>query len=97
PRSPPFPYTTLFRSLRHFVEGMSLQEAIDAPAFHTSSFPVSFYPRTMQPRSLIVEDRLGDSLIGALERRGHVITRSGPWSLDRRSEEHTSDLQSREN
>lgn len=69
--------------LRHFVEGMSLQEAIDAPAFHTSSFPGSFYPRTMQPRSLIVEDRLGDSLIGALERRGHVITRSGPWSLGR--------------
>jgi gamma-glutamyltranspeptidase/glutathione hydrolase len=69
--------------LRHFVEGLSLQEAIDAPAFHTSSFPGSFYPRTMQPRSLIVEDRLGDALISALERRGHVITRSGPWSLGR--------------
>src|SRR5690606_33990278 len=33
--------------LRHLAGGRSLQEAIDAPAFHTSGFPGSFYPRTM--------------------------------------------------
>ncbi len=69
--------------LRHLSGGMSLQEAIDAPAWHTSSFPGSFFPRTMEPRSLVVEDRLGDDVIAGLERRGHDITRSGPWSLGR--------------
>ncbi|GAA4991642.1 gamma-glutamyltransferase family protein [Actinopolymorpha pittospori] len=69
--------------LRHLAGGLDIQDAIDAPAWHTSSFPGSFYPRTMDPRSLIVEDRLGDSLIAGLERRGHVVTRSGPWSLGR--------------
>ncbi|MEQ7124660.1 gamma-glutamyltransferase [Actinopolymorpha sp. B11F2] len=69
--------------LRHLAGGMSLQEAIDAPAWHTASFLGSFYPRTMEPRSLVVEDRLGDSVIAGLERRGHVVTRSGPWSLGR--------------
>ena len=69
--------------LRHLAGGMSLQEAIDAPAWHTSSFPGSFYPRTMEPRSLVVEDRLGDDVISGLERRGHDVTRSGPWSLGR--------------
>ncbi|HZC27922.1 MAG TPA: gamma-glutamyltransferase [Actinopolymorphaceae bacterium] len=69
--------------LRHLGGGMSVQEAIDAPAWHTASFPGSFFPRTMQPRSLIVEDRLGEPVIAGLERRGHVVTRSGPWSLGR--------------
>ncbi|WP_020575632.1 gamma-glutamyltransferase family protein [Actinopolymorpha alba] len=69
--------------LRHLAGGQSLQEAIDAPAWHTNSFPASFFPRTMEPRSLVVEDRLGDALIERLARRGHVVTRSGPWSLGR--------------
>ncbi|MGW5358946.1 gamma-glutamyltransferase family protein [Actinopolymorpha pittospori] len=69
--------------LRHLAGGLDIQDAIDAPAWHTSSFPGSFYPRTMDPRSLIVEDRLGETLIAGLERRGHVVTRSGPWSLGR--------------
>ncbi|SDT14159.1 gamma-glutamyltransferase family protein [Actinopolymorpha singaporensis] len=69
--------------LRHLGAGQDLQQAIDAPAWHTTSFPGSFYPRTMEPRGLVVEDRLGEEAIGALERRGHVVTRSGPWSLGR--------------
>ena len=69
--------------LRHVVGGMSLQEAIDAPMFHTDSFPSSFHPRGMQPASLVAEDRLDPELLDALERRGHVVTREGGWSLGR--------------
>ncbi|MBM7786850.1 gamma-glutamyltransferase family protein [Tenggerimyces flavus] len=69
--------------LRYLTGDHSLQEAIDAPAFHTNSFPSSFWPRQMEPRSLVVEDRLGDEVISRLERRGHLVRRSGPWSLGR--------------
>jgi gamma-glutamyltranspeptidase/glutathione hydrolase len=69
--------------LRYLVGGQSLQEAIDAPSFHTSSFPGSFWPRQMEPRSLSVEDRLGDKVIAGLERRGHLVQRTGDWSLGR--------------
>ncbi len=69
--------------LRHVVGGMSLQEAIDAPMFHTDSFPASFHPRGMQPASLVVEDRADSDVLDALEQRGHVVTREGGWSLGR--------------
>ena len=35
--------------LRHLGAGLDLQEAIDAPAWHTTGFPSSFYPRTSEP------------------------------------------------
>lgn len=69
--------------LRHLVGGQSLQQAIDAPTWHTTSLPGSFYPREMTPGGLVVEDRLGDAVIDELVRRGHEVTRSGPWSLGR--------------
>jgi len=69
--------------LRHLVGGQELQQAIDAPTFHTTSFPGSFYPREMVPGELVVEDRLGDDVIEALAALGHRVTRSGPWSLGR--------------
>ncbi len=69
--------------LRHLVAGLDLQEAIDAPTFHTMSVPSSFYPREMSPGELVVEDRLGDDVIEALASRGHVMTRTGPWELGR--------------
>jgi gamma-glutamyltranspeptidase/glutathione hydrolase len=65
--------------------GLNLQEAIDAPAFHSTHFPSSFYPREAFPGQLIVEDRLGDEVIAELELRGHRVLRSGPWSLGRMS------------
>ena len=64
---------------------MEAQQPIDAPALHTTSFPGSFWPRTWEPAGLVVEDRLGDEVIGALEARGHVVTRGGDWSLGRLS------------
>ncbi|MEP7026910.1 MAG: gamma-glutamyltransferase, partial [Actinomycetota bacterium] len=43
---------TLAFFLNHVVFGMNLQEAIDAPEFHTDHFPSSFYPRPSVPKSL---------------------------------------------
>jgi gamma-glutamyltranspeptidase/glutathione hydrolase len=69
--------------LRTIVGGYSPQQAIDAPAFHSTSFPSSFWPRTWTPGEAVVEDRLGDEVIEELERRGHRVTRAGDWSLGR--------------
>jgi gamma-glutamyltranspeptidase/glutathione hydrolase len=69
--------------LRHLVGGRSLQEAIDAPAWHTTSLPSSFYPRDMEPAVLVLEDRIGEEVIAALSGRGHDVRRSGPWTLGR--------------
>ena len=69
--------------LRTLVGGYTPQQAIDAPAFHSTSFPGSFWPRTWQPGGAVVEDRLGEAVIEKLERRGHRITRAGDWSLGR--------------
>jgi len=69
--------------LRHLVGGQEMQEAIDAPTWHTTSLPSSFYPRDMTPAGLVVEDRLGMDVITELGRRGHDVTRSGPWTLGR--------------
>ena len=71
--------------LRTIVGGYTPQQAIDAPAFHTTSFAGSFWPRTWTPGGAVVEDRLGDEVIAGLEQRGHVVTRAGDWSLGRLS------------
>lgn len=71
--------------LRTIVGGYTPQQAIDAPAFHTTSMPGSFWPRTWEPGGAVVEDRLGDDVIAGLERRGHRITRAGDWTLGRLS------------
>jgi gamma-glutamyltranspeptidase/glutathione hydrolase len=71
--------------LRLLAGGQELQQAIDAPMFHTNSMPSSFYPREMVPGELVVEDRLGDDVIAALAARGHGIVRAGDWMLGRLS------------
>ena len=71
--------------LRTIVGGYSPQQAIDAPTFHTTSMPGSFWPRTWEPGGAVVEDRLGEDVIAGLERRGHVVTRVGGWTLGRLS------------
>ena len=69
--------------LNHVLFGMNLQQAIDAPAFHTDHFPSSFYPREVAPRSLSVEARAGERVIGELRRRGHQVDVQAAWSLGR--------------
>ena len=71
--------------LAHAVFGLDLQAAIDAPMFHTDSFPSSFYPRAMRPRSVEIEARAPASTIAALRERGHAVTVAGDWSLGRLS------------
>jgi gamma-glutamyltranspeptidase/glutathione hydrolase len=71
--------------LAHVVDGLDLQAAIDAPAWHTTSFPSSFYPRDMTPGEVVVESRLGDDAVADLRARGHDVTVSGPWTLGRLS------------
>ncbi|AII08291.1 gamma-glutamyltransferase family protein [Rhodococcus opacus] len=71
--------------LRTLVGGYTPQQAIDAPTFHTTSMPSSFWPRRWTPGGAVVEDRLGEDVITGLRERGHRITRAGDWSLGRLS------------
>jgi gamma-glutamyltranspeptidase/glutathione hydrolase len=75
-------WTTQF-FLRHVHAGMNLQEAIDAPAWHSEHFPISFWPRTARPGVLVVEKRLPDSTISELRTRGHEIEIGPAWSEGR--------------
>jgi gamma-glutamyltranspeptidase/glutathione hydrolase len=63
--------------------GLDLQGAIDAPNWHTDSFPSSFHPRTMRPGSITVESRIGDAVIEGLRQRGHDLTLGPAWSEGR--------------
>jgi gamma-glutamyltranspeptidase/glutathione hydrolase len=74
---------TLGFFLNHVLFGMNLQEAIDAPAFHTDHFPSSFYPRGSVPKSLSVEARAGQAVAADLASRGHEVQLTAPWSLGR--------------
>src|SRR4029077_13349643 len=65
------------------VFGMNLQEAIDAPNWHTAHFPSSFYPRESVPGRVVIEDRGGEPVIDELKRRGHDVVEAGPWALGR--------------
>lgn len=71
--------------LRTIVGGCTPQQAIDAPALHTISFPSSFWPRTWTPAGVVAEDRLGEDVLQGLEALGHRMIRSGDWSLGRLS------------
>jgi gamma-glutamyltranspeptidase/glutathione hydrolase len=60
--------------------GMGLQEALDAPLFHTAHFPNSFYPHDMETASLTVEGRVPAATVDVLEGMGHVVTVAGDWA-----------------
>ncbi|HYO31392.1 MAG TPA: gamma-glutamyltransferase family protein [Nocardioidaceae bacterium] len=63
----------------------NLQASIDAPMFHTTHFPSSFYPRDAHPGEIHVEDRLPPSVVAGLRARGHDVIVTGPWQLGRLS------------
>jgi gamma-glutamyltranspeptidase/glutathione hydrolase len=69
--------------LRHVHAGFNLQEAIDAPAWHSEHFPSSFWPRSARPGVLVVEGRVPKATIAELNRRGHVIEVGPDWSEGR--------------
>ncbi|MDQ3164218.1 MAG: gamma-glutamyltransferase family protein, partial [Actinomycetota bacterium] len=69
--------------LRHVDLGLNLQEAIDAPEFHSDHLISSFFPRGFAERSVTVESRFGDELVAGLRSRGHEVEVAGPWTLGR--------------
>ncbi|MFT0547191.1 gamma-glutamyltransferase family protein [Allopusillimonas ginsengisoli] len=69
--------------LRHLHQGMNLQEAIDAPLFHTQHFPSSFYPRGRKPANITLESSVGEAVMDDLRRRGHALEVSPPWTIGR--------------
>jgi len=75
-------WTTQF-FLRHVHANMNLQEAIDAPAWHSEHFPISFWPRTSRPGVLVVEDRVPKATVDVLKNRGHIVETGPAWSEGR--------------
>jgi gamma-glutamyltranspeptidase/glutathione hydrolase len=71
--------------LRHLVGGYDLQQAIDAPTFHTTSANESFWPRERVPAGAVLEARIGAEVLDGLRARGHEVTVSGDWTLGRLS------------
>jgi gamma-glutamyltranspeptidase/glutathione hydrolase len=69
--------------LRHVHAGMNLQEAIDAPAWHSEHFPSSFWPRMARPGVMVVEQRVPEATVKELRARGHEVEVGPPWSEGR--------------
>src|SRR5207302_9260308 len=96
PSSPHFPYTTLFRSLaRHLALGVASKDATPRSLKRASP---SLLVNAAMPRPAVVlidpqATRRGD-LSRGLSSLGYEVV---PALDERRSEEHTSELQSREN
>ncbi|MEO0363100.1 MAG: gamma-glutamyltransferase, partial [Pseudomonadota bacterium] len=69
--------------LRRIHHGPNLQEAIDAPLFHTAHFPSSFHPRAARPGHLMAEPAFGEATLAALRARGHELEAAEPWTVGR--------------
>ena len=69
--------------LRYVHHQMNLQEAIDAPLFHSTHFPSSFYPRSREPGMIMAEKSFGAAVLDDLRARGHLITEAEPWTVGR--------------
>jgi gamma-glutamyltranspeptidase/glutathione hydrolase len=75
----------LIMLLRHLHKGMNLQEAIDAPSFHTDHLPSSFWPREISFGAVTLESRFSQAVRDDLAERGHKITVGDAWSEGRLS------------
>ena len=69
--------------LRFVHHGMNMQQAMDAPLFHTSHFQGSFAPRRADPGSVMIEPGHGTATLEELGRRGHRLTIADPWTVGR--------------
>ncbi|MBV8703962.1 MAG: gamma-glutamyltransferase, partial [Acetobacteraceae bacterium] len=76
---------SLIMFLRMVHHAMNIQEAIDAPSFHTEHWPSSFWPRAARPGRLVLEGRYPESVLEALRRRGHKTEKGEDWSEGRLS------------
>lgn len=59
--------------LRYVHGNMDLQSALDAPLFHSTHMPSSFYPRSREPGGVVAEADLPQATIDALTARGHKV------------------------
>ncbi|MCA0418311.1 MAG: gamma-glutamyltransferase, partial [Proteobacteria bacterium] len=75
----------LIMLLRHLHKGMNLQEAIDAPSFHTDHLASSFWPREISHGAVTLESRFPEAVREDLAARGHKITVGDAWSEGRLS------------
>lgn len=69
--------------MRLIHQGLNLQEAIDAPLFHTAHLQASFYPRNTRPGHLLIEPSFGRVTVEGLQAKGHVVEVSEPWAIGR--------------
>src|SRR5205814_9579735 len=88
PRSPPFPYTTLFRSL-----SMVASSSADRPEkrWRTSSQAVRSPMLAVRGAAMEASSRVVQREFQAAPDQ---MRPAGPRSMEKRSEEHTSELQS---
>jgi gamma-glutamyltranspeptidase/glutathione hydrolase len=73
----------MFLRMVHF--NMTIQQAIDAPSFHSEHWPSSFWPRAAAPGKLVLEGRYATDVRDALRARGHLAELGEPWSEGRLS------------
>jgi len=71
--------------LRMVHHNLGIQEAIDAPSFHTEHWPSSFWPRVARPGKVVIEGRYSDETLTALRARGHKAEKGEDWSEGRLS------------
>jgi gamma-glutamyltranspeptidase/glutathione hydrolase len=74
---------TLEFVLRHLVDGLEMQAAVDAPTFQSLHAPISFWPRQARPNVLQIEASWDAALLDGLRARGHELEvipeRSQAW------------------
>jgi gamma-glutamyltranspeptidase/glutathione hydrolase len=73
----------LIMFLRMVHHNMNIQEAIDAPSFHTEHWPSSFWPRAARPGKVVIEGRYSDEVEKDLRSRGHDASKGDDWSEGR--------------
>jgi gamma-glutamyltranspeptidase/glutathione hydrolase len=71
--------------LRMVHHGMTIQQAIDAPSFHTEHWPSSFWPRAARPGKVVLEGRFDDAVQRELASRGHLVSKGEDWTEGRLS------------
>ncbi|WP_375415426.1 gamma-glutamyltransferase family protein [uncultured Bradyrhizobium sp.] len=59
--------------LRHMSFGFDLQQAADAPMFHSDHWARSDYPRDACPAKLTMDERFAENVVSELKARGHDV------------------------
>jgi gamma-glutamyltranspeptidase / glutathione hydrolase len=75
----------LIMFLRMVHYNLNIQEAIDAPSFHTEHWPSSFWPRVARPGKVVIEGRYDDKVLRDLGKKGHDASKGDDWSEGRLS------------